>query len=296
MPRISFLLLVIGAAFLNFAHAAEDTLAKIKNSQTITLGVRENSRPFSFLDEQKKPQGYSIDLCLAAVAEIQRSLTLPALKVNYKVLSGAERIPSLLAGEIDLECGTTTNTIARKAQVSFSYNIFVANMRVLKKKNLSISSRSDLDALAIGVSTGTTSEKLITQLKSENISMKLKEYPEVATAYKGLKTGEVQALVHDDLVLLGLAAADNALDTYDLSELVLSVEPYAIMMRPHDDALIAIVDRSLHKIFTSGEIRTIYAKWFETDQLSFKMSRLTKDNFTRPNKEPGIAMLLGYSL
>jgi glutamate/aspartate transport system substrate-binding protein len=288
--------LALSLALPAFAETPADTLARVRETRTITLGVREASRPFSFQNEQKQPVGYSVDLCLAAVDEIKRTLKLPELKVNYKVVSGSERIPKLESGEIDLECGSTTNTKARQEKVAFSYTIFVAGIRVLVPKGTKVDSVKDLAGLPVALSKGTTSEKLFNQLNANDVKMQLQTYPNNTEAYKALKDGKVRAFPQDDSLLLGLASYDNALDTLGLSSVALSVEPYAIMMRKGDTALGAVVDRSLSRLYTSGEIEVLYKKWFSTDRLTIQMSRLTRDSFTRPNKEAGVAMLLGYSI
>jgi glutamate/aspartate transport system substrate-binding protein len=284
------------ACLAALAPAHGDTLAKLRSSKVIVLGVREAARPFSFLNEQKQSVGYSVDLCLNAVEEIKRELKLPDLKVQYKLVSGAERIPKLLEGEIDLECGSTTNTRARQEKVDFSYTFFVAAMRVLTAKNQPIESVRDLNGMNIALSKGTTSEKLFRQLEAGELQAKLQTFDSNTAAYQALKDGKVRAFPQDDSLLLGLAANDNALDTLGVSGLTLSVEPYAIMLRKGEPALLALVDRSLARLFASGEINALYSKWFVTDKLTLKMSRLTRDSFARPNREAGVAMLLGYSI
>lgn len=279
-----------------FAQAPADTLARIKDTRSITLGVREAARPFSYLNEQKQPVGYSVDLCLAAVDEIKRTLKLPELKVNYKVVAGAERIPKLESGEIDLECGSTTNTKARQEKVAFSYTIFVAGIRVLVPKGTKVESVKDLAGLPVALSKGTTSEKLFTQLNANEVKMQLTTFGSNGEAYQALKEGKVRAFPQDDSLLVGLASHDNALDRLDLGSAVLSVEPYAIMMRKGDAALGAVVDRTLARLYADGSIDATYRKWFATERINIQMSRLTRDSFTRPNKEAGVAMMLGYSL
>ena len=279
-----------------FAQAPADTLARIKETRAITLGVREGARPFSYLNEQKQPVGYSVDLCLAAVDDIKRTLKLPELKVNYRVVSGPERIPKLESGEIDLECGSTTNTKARQEKVAFSYTIFVAGIRVLVPKGTKVDSVQDLGGLPVALSKGTTSEKLFTQLNANEVKMQLTTFASNGEAYQALKEGKVRAFPQDDSLLVGLASNDNARDRLDLSSAVLSVEPYAIMLRKGDTALGAVVDRTLSRLYTGGEIDALYRKWFTTDRINIQMSRLTRDSFARPNKESGVAMLLGYSL
>ena len=290
------LLLVVASGAACAQTAAGDTMSKIRSTRTIVLGVREAARPFSYLNEQKQPVGYSVDLCMNAVDEIKRELKISDLKVQYKVVSGPERIPKLLAGEIDLECGSTTNTRARQEKVDFSYTFFVAAMRVLTPKNMHVDSVKDLNGLNIALSKGTTSEKLFRQLEGGELQAKLESYASNTDAYKALKEGKVRAFPQDDSLLIGLASNDNALDALGVSSLALSVEPYAVMMRKGDVSLQAAVDRSLARLFSTGAITAVYDKWFTTDRLTIKMSRLTRDSFTRPNREAGIAMLLGYSI
>jgi glutamate/aspartate transport system substrate-binding protein len=275
---------------------SDNTMNKIRSTGTIVLGVREAARPFSFLNDQKKSVGYSVDLCLNAVDEIKRELKLSTLKVEYKLVTGPERIPKLVAGEIDLECGSTTNTKARQEKVAFSYTFFVAAMRVLTPKSMQVDTVKDLSGQPIALSKGTTSEKLFTQLAAGELSAQLQSFGSNVDAYKALKEGKVRAFPQDDSLLIGLASNDKALDTLALSNLALSVEPYAVMVRKGDTTLLAAVDRSLARLYSSGEINALYAKWFTTDALTIKMGRLTRDSFTRPNKEAGVAMLLGYSI
>jgi glutamate/aspartate transport system substrate-binding protein len=291
--RALVLVLASGAAC---AQTNSDTLSKIRSSKTIVLGVRDAARPFSFLNEQKQSVGYSVDLCLNAVDEIKRELKISDLKVQYKLVSGPERIPKLLAGEIDLECGSTTNTKARQEKVDFSYTFFVAAMRVLAPKSMQIDSVKDMQGLPIALSKGTTSEKLFNQLAGGELHAQLTTFGNNVDAYKALKEGKVRAFPQDDSLLLGLASNDKALETLGVSNLALSVEPYAVMTRKGDTALLAAIDRSLARLYASGEITNLYNKWFVNDSLTIKMGRLTRDSFTRPNKEAGVAMLLGYSI
>ena len=292
--------LIAGASLLfassAFAQAPADTLARIRETRAITLGVRDAARPFSYLDAQKQPVGYSVDLCLAAVEEIKRTLKLPELRVNYKVVSGPERIPKLESGEIDLECGSTTNTKARQEKVAFSYTIFVAGIRVLVPKGTKVESVRDLGGLPVALSKGTTSEKLFTQLAANEVKMQLTTFASNGEAYRALKEGKVRAFPQDDSLLLGMVSHDNAQAQLDLSAVALSVEPYAIMMRKGDAALGAVVDRTLARLYAAGEIEGLYRKWFTTERMNLQMGRLTRDSFARPNKEPGVAMILGYSL
>lgn len=294
-PRVLSCLLLLGCSGV-WSQSRGDTMDRIRDSRTITVGVRESARPFSFLNELKQPVGYSVDLCMNAVEEVRRELKLGELKVQFKVVSGAQRIPMLQAGEIDLECGSTTNTRARQQLVDFSYSFFVASMRVLTARSIHVNAVKDLNGLPIALIKGTTSEKLFHQLGDGELRAQFQSYASNAEAYRALKEGRARAFPQDDSLLLGLASADGALDSFEVSSLALSVEPYAVMVRKGDKALLAAVDRSLVRLFSSGEINALYDKWFMTDALTIRMGRLTRDGFARPNKEAGVAALLGFSI
>ncbi|WCM93907.1 amino acid ABC transporter substrate-binding protein [Acidovorax sp. NCPPB 2350] len=303
MIRRSFRLLALAAAFSALsapvlAQAPADTMARIQQSHTITLGVRESAWPFSFVDKQNaaKPAGYSVDLCQAVVEEIKSTLKLKDLEVKYRPVSAPERIPKLESGEIDLECGSTTNTKARQERVAFGPTMFVAGIRVLVPKGTKADSVQDLTGLTVAVSKGSTSEKLFTQLTVSEVKATVKVFENNDEAFKALRAGTVKAFAQDDSLLLGLMARNKAQDTLALGGFALSVEPYAIMMRKGDAALAAAVDKALGRLYASREIDQIYKKWFTTEQISIPVGRLTRESFSRPNKEPGVAMMLGYSL
>jgi glutamate/aspartate transport system substrate-binding protein len=151
--------------------------------------------------------------------------------------------------------------------------------------------------MPIALAKGSTSEKLFKQLGDGELrDAKFTTYDNNGEAYKALKEGKVQAFAQDDSLLQGLVSNDKGIDTLSLSRLALSVEPYAVMVRKGDTALLAAVDRSLSQLYASGEINALYDKWFNTHTLTIKMGRLTRDSFVRPNKQPGVAMVLGHSI
>jgi len=230
-------------------------------------------------------------------AKVIAGLATEKEQVSYMIGMDMARSLEPVKGEIDLECGSTTNTKARQEQVDFSYTIFVAGMRVLLASGSKVESIKDLDGMTIALSKGTTSEKLFNQLnQSGEAKMQLVQYPSNNDAFKALRDGKARAFAQDDALLLGLASKDKALDSLSLGQMAFSVEPYGIMMRKGDAKLATAVDRALSRVYSSGEIDQLYAKWFQTSALSIPMNRLTRDGFKRPNKEAGVAMLLGYSI
>lgn len=297
LPRLmgSLLCLALGAS-LPASAIAEDTLDKIRQTRTITLGNREAARPFSYLDADKKPVGYSVDLCLRVVETLRKELKMPDLKVKYVTLSGAERIPKLMDGTVDLECGSTTNTKARQEKVDFSYTIFVAGMKILTVDK-GVTQPASLSGRKVALSKGTTSEKLFTQMRDAELgSMQLVSYPSNAEAFKALQSGQVVAFPQDDILLMGMLASAPDAQKYSLTDSYLSIEPYAIMVRKGDEALLSAVDRTLRGLYSSGQINAIYERWFENESIKLPMSRLLRDSFSRPTKEAGFARVLGHSL
>ena len=161
-------LVLIGATFAA-AHAqdAGGTLAKIKKTGTITLGVRDGSVPFSYLDDKQQYQGYSIELCLKVVAALQKQLAMPELKVAMNPVTSANRIPLMANGTIDLECGSTTNNLERQQQVAFAPTMFVIANRLLAKKSSNINSLADMKGKTLVATAGTSTLKQMTILNKE---------------------------------------------------------------------------------------------------------------------------------
>ena len=276
------------------AHA--DTIDKIRETRTITIGAREGAQPFSYTGANGQPTGYSIELCQRVAEAVKKELKIPDLKVNYQTVSGAERIPKLQDGSIDLECGTTTNTLARQEKVDFSYTIFVAGQKILTT-DPALKGPQDLAGKKIAISKGTTSERLFQQISvTEAGGMQLVTYPNNAEAFKALESGAVSAFAQDDVLLSGLISGQAGAQQYRLTSNYLSIEPYAIMVRKGDARLLGLVDRTLQQLFQSGEINQIYARWFDSSTMKVPMSVLLRDTILRPAKEAGFARGLGYTL
>ncbi|GBU15439.1 amino acid ABC transporter substrate-binding protein [Polaromonas sp.] len=265
-------------------------------TRILKIGINPEIAPFSFLNAAKQPTGYAVDVCHAVVRHIKKETKLADLSVQYVMLTAEKRIPDLKSGAIDMECGASTNTKARQEEVGFSYTYFVAGLRALSTKNINISTLHQLNGLQVAVIAGATSEKLLMQVNAGTGSIAIKPYSSSMTAFKALQDGHVQAMVDDDLLLLELVGQAKAADKFHLSPLVLSVEPYAVMLRKDDTAFQHLIDRGLAELFASDEIKKIYDTWFITETLNFPENRLTRESIVRPNKEPGVAMLLGYSL
>jgi glutamate/aspartate transport system substrate-binding protein len=239
-------------------------LKKIKESGKIVIGHREASVPFSFLDDAKKPAGFSVDLCLQIVEEIKAELAMPDLKVEYTAVNPQTRIPLIANGTIDLECGSTTNNLTRRKQVDYALTTFVTGTKLLVKKDSGIREIEDLKGKAVAVSQGTTNERVIKAfIEANSIDAKIVNVKEVAEGLLSLETDRVDALGSDDILLYGQVVRSKNPDDLEVVGRRLSYDPYAIMMRRDDSALRLVADRRLAKLFSSGEFTQIYTKWFE---------------------------------
>jgi glutamate/aspartate transport system substrate-binding protein len=245
------------------AQELTGTLKKIKDTGSITLGVRDSSIPFSYLDDKQSYQGYSIDLCMKIVGAVQKQLGLTSLKVVMNPVTSATRIPLMANGTIDLECGSTTNNIDRQKQVAFAPTTFVSASRLLSKKSSNIKSMEDLKGKPIVSTAGTSSLKQTTILNGEkNLGMNVMSAKDHSEAFLMVETGRALAFVMDDVLLASLAASSKSPQDYQISKEALSVEPYGIMLRRDDPAFKQVVDTAITNVFKSGDINKIYNKWF----------------------------------
>jgi len=264
-----------------------DTLRRIRDTGILTLGVRESSVPFSFLDAQKQPQGYSVDLCMRIADTIKAELKLPKLEVRFVPVSSSNRIPMLVDGKIDLECGSTTNTRDRQKQVAFAYTSFVAGIKMLAKRTANINTIEDLRGKDIVVTKGTTSEKIVQSLNTERLlNMKIITAADHAESFKAVEDGKAVAFPMDDVLLYGLISKSRKPDDFAVVGKYLSVEPYAIMLRRDEPAFEKLVNRALIDLFQTGEIKRLYAKWFNTKDLVVPLNQYLREAFSTPNTYP----------
>jgi glutamate/aspartate transport system substrate-binding protein len=251
-------------ALASFGAAAQDgTLKKVKDSGAITIGHRDASVPFSYYDDKQQPIGYAMDLCMKIVDAVKAELKMPALKVNYQLVTSANRIPLMGNGTIDLECGSTTNNIPRQEQVWFTMTHFVTANRWISKKSSNLKTLADLKGKTIVSTAGTTNIKQITEINAaQNLGMNIISANGHPEAFQMVETGRAVAFVMDDILLASLAAQSQKPGDYEISAVGLSVEPYGIMVRKDDKAFKAVADKAMSAVYTSGQINAIYDKWF----------------------------------
>ena len=278
------------------AQESGGTLKKVKDSGSITMGIRESSLPLSYLDDKQQPVGYHIDICNRIVDAVKAHLKLPAIKVTHTPVTSQNRIPLVTNGTVDLECGSTTNNEARQKQVAFAPTTFVTNVRMAVKKASGIKSLDQLNGKPVATTTGTTSVQLMrAHEKGKHIDFKEVYAKDHADAFLMLETDRAVAFVMDDNLLAGLMVTSKNPNDYAIVGEVLNIEPIAIMLRRDDPAFKTVVDDAVKTMMKSGEIDKLYAKWFmspippKSVNLNFAMSNKLKELIKAPSDAPAEA-------
>ena len=291
LSKAGFAILAVAFALTAQAQELTGTLKKIKDTGAITIGYRESSIPFSYLDDKQQPIGYAMDLCMKVVDAVKAELKMPNLKVNLQPVTSGNRIPQLQAGNIDMECGSTTNSVDRQKQVSFGPTYFVINVTAAVKKNSGIKTLADLNGKTISTTSGTTSVPLLKKYdKTANVEIKEIYGKDHAESFLLLGQDRVSAFVMDDILLAGqIANSDKPGDYMILTGESLRTEPYSMMLRKDDPQFKALVDKTVGGVMKSGEIDKIYAKWFTSPippkgiNMNFPETPAIKDAFKNPN-------------
>ncbi|HET7764882.1 MAG TPA: transporter substrate-binding domain-containing protein [Burkholderiales bacterium] len=274
------------------AQQLSGTLKKIKETGSITVGYRESSIPFSYLDDKQQPIGYAMDLCMKIVDAVKADLKMPGLKVQLQPVTSSNRIPLMQNGTIDLECGSTTNSVERQKQVSFGPTYFVINVTAAVKKNSKIKSLADLNGKTISTTSGTTSVPLLKKYqKTQNIEVKEIYGKDHAESFLLVADDRAAAFVMDDILLAGQIANSRNPSAYRIIPESLRQEPYSMMLRKDDPEFKALVDKTIGGVMKSGEINKIYSKWFTRPippkgiNLNFPMTPAIREAFKNPNDQ-----------
>lgn len=252
----------VGLCLVTPAHAA-GTLDKIRAAQAIALGYRETSIPFSYTGDDNQPWGYSVDLCTRVAAAIVKQLGLEELQLQWVAVTPENRIAKLRSGEIDLECGSTTSSLARMQEVDFSLPTFVDGAAYLSRRTAGIKRLEDLAGRKIAVAAGTTTERIIAQvLKQYKLDAQLVKVSDHQQGIAAMVREQVDAYASDRSLLIGLALDSGNQNDWSLGPETFSYEPYALMMRRNDADFRLAVNRELARLSRSREIYGIYDRWF----------------------------------
>jgi glutamate/aspartate transport system substrate-binding protein len=297
MKKLQILGLALAAIMGVSRAGAEEltgTLKNIKETGAITLGYRDSSIPFSYLDDNQKPIGFAMDICYKIVDAVKKELKLDKLEVKLNPVTSSTRIPLLANGTIDLECGSTTNNAEREKQVAFTNTHFLTASRFVSKKASMINTIDDLKGKPVVSTAGTTNIKQLTEANAaRNLNVNIIPAKDHAEAFLMVETDRAAAFVMDDILLASLVAGSKEPSAYVISTDAFSKpEPYGIMLRRDDLAFKKVVDGATAALYTSGEGLKLYDKWFMQKippkglNLNTPISPELKHEFAEPSDSP----------
>ena len=260
------LTLVLTTLLLTAPALAADlqgTLKKIKDRGTITLGHLESARPFSFIGDDGKPAGYSVELCAHVAAGIGKQLAIPNLKTQWVKVTPANRLQSVVSGAIDLDCGTTTTSLSRQEQVDFSLMTFVDGGSLLVTQASGIVGIATLGGKRVAVIPGTTTEKnLAAALADRGVTATIVPVKDHGAGVAALDTGAADAYASDRVILIGVGRTSKDPTKLSLITEFFSYEPYGLALRRNDADFRLAVNRALAGLYRSKDIVPLYEKWF----------------------------------
>ncbi|CAD6553817.1 Glutamate/aspartate import solute-binding protein [Paraburkholderia kirstenboschensis] len=279
--------LVAGASY---GQGSQPTLAKIQSTNLIAIGHRETSVPFSYVDTNNNVVGFSQDLCNKVIDAVKAKTQHPDLRVRFIPVTSQNRISLVQNGTVDLECGVTTNLMARQNQVAFSDTFFVATTRLLTKKDSGIKDFPDLAGKTVVTNQGTTSERILRKMNEEKkMNMSIISAKDYGEGRVTLETGRAVAYMMDDVLLAGARSLTAKPADWVLVGTPQSSEAYGFMMRRDDPEFKKLVDETMSQVMKSPEIRTMYDKWFtkpvppKNINFEFPMSETVQKLYAAPN-------------
>lgn len=271
------------------------TMAKIRDTGVVTLAYREASIPFSYLDQNKRPVGYAMDLCMRVVEGLRRDLKMPSLRVELLSVTPATRIGAIKEGKADLECGSTTNNASRRKDVAFTVTHYYAGARLLTRADSGIGRLTDLRGKAVVSTRGTTPLAALRAAEEKGIigGARILEGKDHDESFAMLERGEAQAFAMDDILLYSLRATAKDPKAWVVVGEFITVEPLAIMLRRDDPEFKRYVDTVLSRAMIDGDVRNLYGKWFLSAippkgvNLGIPLSPLMRDQLTYPTDKVG---------
>ena len=284
---LAVLALAAGGAFAQ----ANDTLAKIKASGTISLGVRDSSA-LSYTLGNGKYVGFHTEMAEHIIDDLSKKIGKP-LTINYTLVTSQNRVPLVQNGTVDLECGSTTNNKARAKDVSFAYNTYMEVVRMAVKANSGIKDLKDLNGKTVATTTGTTSVQILRRNeRAHDINFKEVTGKDHADSFLLLEAGRADAFVMDASILAAnIAKAKNPKD-FAIVGPELSVEPIACMVRKDDPKFLEAVDDSIARQVKDGSLAKVYDKWMiqpvppNNVSLNLPLSDATKEAWAHLNNKP----------
>jgi glutamate/aspartate transport system substrate-binding protein len=247
------------------AAPAADTLKKVKDTGVIRIGHRDVSIPFSYLDDKQQVIGYAVDLCMKVVDAVKKETGRQDVKVEFVPVTSQTRIPVLVGGNIDIECGSTTNSVERQKQVAFGPTYFMTGTKLLVKKSSGVKGYDDLKGKTVVYTQGTTNERAMKAYNDEKkLGINFIPAKDHGESFLAVETGRAAAFPMDDILLYSLIASSKNPGDFAVVGEFLSDDPYGPMLRKGDAAFKKLVDDTLGAVYKSDEMAKIYAKWFQS--------------------------------
>jgi glutamate/aspartate transport system substrate-binding protein len=267
MLKFPAVLLAVPAVVMLAAGAfaqASPTLKKIQERGAIVIGHRDASVPFSYIDQNQRPIGFTVDLCLKIADAVKDELKKPDIKINYVPVTPQTRFALLANGTIDLECGSTTNTFSRQSQAAFTFTTFITGTKIMVRKDSGIKSVDNLGGKSLVVLPGSTNEQALkAYIEQRKMNTRVLNAREHAEALLALETDRVDAYGSDDVLLYGSRSRAKNPDQYVVVGEFLTYDPYAIMLPRNDSAFATLADKAITKMFRDGSFMLVYRKWFD---------------------------------
>ena len=289
--KLAALTIAVLATSGAFAQA-NDTLAKVKASGVITMGVRDSSGALSYTLGDGKYAGYHVEICSRVIANVEKAVGRK-LEVKYQSVTSQNRIPLVQNGTVDIECGSTTNNATRQKDVSFLPTTFVEEVRIAVKANSGITGIAQLNGKNVATTTGTTSvQTLRKNERATGVDFKEIFGKDHSDSFLLLESGRADAFVMDGAILAGNIATSKAPADFKIVGEVLSVEPIAIMVRKDDAAFKKVGDDTVKEMMKSGDMAKLWDKWFQqpippkNTRVGYAVSDNTKAAWATPNEKP----------
>lgn len=268
VPLLLIAGLAVSAQAGRAARAAEltGTLQKIKETNTIVMGVRDTSVPFSYIDDKQQFVGYTVDICMKVIEAIKKEIGAPNLKVEKSLVTSSNRIPLMANGTVDMECGSTTNNADRQKQVAFTNAHYLTASRYVYKKANKLTTIDSLKGKTVVSVNGSSNIVQLNKFNTErNLGITVLSAKDVVEAFLMVETDRAVAFVMDDVILSALIAGAKDPSAFTISDDPFSKpEPYGIMMRRADPQFKAVVDKATAELYGSPEIMVIYNRWFNS--------------------------------
>jgi glutamate/aspartate transport system substrate-binding protein len=260
---LASILLLQATVVVANAQSSDAVLDRIKKNGAISIGYREASIPFSYLDDARKPIGYSTDICLKVVEAVREKLAMSELSVNWVPVNLQNRIPLVANGTVDISCESAVNTIARQSQVDFSVPFFISHTRLLVKSSSGIKEVEDLDGKAVALPINSVPERLIRALIDERkLNVRIVPVRDNSEGFLALSTGRADAFSTDDVLLFGLKKSAPNPTEYDVVGRSLSFDSYGLLVQKNSTVFLSLVNATMARLIRSGEMQSLYERWF----------------------------------